>query len=60
MHDRAVVIWAVEIVCHMFSEVIYIVCQKTQKMKDRCEIVNLRKTHLMKKYKQGEEIAFGM
>lgn len=28
MHDRAVVIWAVEIVCHLFPEVMYVLCQK--------------------------------
>lgn len=27
MHDRVVVIWAVEIVCHLFPEVMYVLCQ---------------------------------
>lgn len=31
MHDRGVVIWAVEIVCHLFPEVMYVLCQKQKK-----------------------------
>lgn len=31
MHDRVVVIWAVEIVCHLFPEVMYVLCQKKKK-----------------------------
>lgn len=33
MHDRAVVIWAVEIVCRLFPEVMYMLCQKQKKTK---------------------------
>lgn len=27
MHDRAVIIWTVQIVCHLFPEVVHLVCQ---------------------------------
>lgn len=30
MHDRAIVIWTIEIVCHLFPEVMHLVCQNTK------------------------------
>ena len=31
MHDRVVIIWAVEIVCHLLAEVMNVVCQNNKK-----------------------------
>lgn len=27
VHDRVVVIWAVEVVCHLFPEVVHVICR---------------------------------
>lgn len=44
MHDRGVVIWAVEIVCHLFPEVMYVLCQKNKKKHLHTHFVKNRAT----------------